>query len=147
MDQFSLSDTYLLRGATIGDVETVRAISDIKEFGDGEAILASGDRGQDLMIVIEGRAQVQGPNGEAIEDVRLGSVVGEISFLDGKNRTASVVAQGKARALLIPAEDLRRIMRERPSLELVVLRNAALALCSRLREANAQVESLTNARS
>jgi CRP-like cAMP-binding protein len=142
MDRFSLSDTYLLRGAALGDIDSVQSISEVREFAGGEPILAESDRSQDIMIVIEGRARVTTREGDLIDELRSGEVLGEISFLDGKGRTAHVHASGPCRVLIIPAEKLRELMRKSPPLEIAILRNTSLALCQRLREANQQVESM-----
>lgn len=142
MDAFFLSDTYLLRGATIGDIDAVQSISEVLEFEGGEPIMAERDKAQDIMIVTEGRVRVETREGDQIDELRQGDMIGEISFLDGQSRTATVSAIGRAKVLQIPAERLRELMKKSPSLEVVILRNVALALCKRLRGSSQQVESL-----
>lgn len=142
MDMFSLSDTYLLKGATLGDVQKVQGICEVVEFESGRPIIGEGDKNQDIMIVLKGRARVETREGDKIDELRAGAVLGEISFLDGKGRTANVFALGEVKVMVVPADKMRSLMRENPALEALILRNAALALCQRLREANAQIESL-----
>lgn len=142
MDAFFLSDTYLLKGAAMGDIDSIQNISEVLEFEGGQSIVSDKDRSQDIMIVTAGRARVETREGDLIDELRVGEMVGEISFLDGKNRTANVVASGPCKVLAIPAGRLRELMKSNPALELIILRNATLALCQRLREANQQIESL-----
>ena len=142
MDSYFLSDTYLLRGATIGDIDTIRAICEIKEYKGGEPIVSEKDKDQDIMIVAGGRARVETREGDLIDELRAGDMIGEISFLDGQARTANVYAIGDAKVVVIPAVKLRELMKADPRLECVILRNASLALCKRLREANQQIGSL-----
>jgi len=142
MDSFFLSDTYLLKGATMGDVDSIQNISEVLEFEGGQSIVTEKDPSQDIMIVTAGRARVETREGDLIDELRVGEMVGEISFLDGKNRTANVAAAGPCKVLKIPAGRLRELMKANPGLELIILRNATLALCQRLREANQQIESL-----
>jgi len=142
MDTFFFSDTYLLKGAAIGDVEAVQNISEVVRFEGGQSIVSDGDRSQDIMIIAKGRARVETRDGDLIDELRAGSMIGEIGFLDKMGRTASVVSVGDSEVLVIPADRLRQLMMDRPRLELVIWRNAALTLCQRLRDANQQVEAL-----
>lgn len=141
MDAFFLSDTYLLRGAAIGDIDSIQNFSEIVDFADGDAIVSAGEERQDIMVLARGRARVVTADGDLIDELRGGEMIGEVSFLDGKGRTATVVAQGPCRVMVIPAERLRELMRRNPALETIILRNATLALCQRLREANQQFAS------
>ena len=141
-DTFFLSDTYLLRGATIGDVESVQGVCEEIQYEAGDVIVSDREHAQDIMIVVSGRCRVETREGDLIDEPRQGAMVGEIAFLDGKPRTANVYASGPCKVVFIPAEKLRDLMKANQSLEVVILRNAALALCQRLRDANQQIESL-----
>jgi CRP-like cAMP-binding protein len=146
METFFLADTYLLRGAAMGDVEAIQTFSEVKEFAGGDSIVTHDDRGQDLMVMMKGRAKVETRDGDLIDQLRIGDMVGEVAFLDGKGRTATVTALGECKVLVIPADRLREHMKRNPALEVIILRNAALALCGRLRESNLQVESMLTPR-
>lgn len=142
MNTFFLSDTYLLRGATIGDIEAVQGICETSEFVAGQPIVTQDDKSEDIMILVGGRARVETREGDLIDELRVGAILGEISFLDGKGRTANVFSVGESKVMVIPAEKLRDLMKKNPTLSVTILRNAALALCQRLRDANQQIESL-----
>lgn len=142
MNKFFLADTYLLKGAKIGDIEAIEGLSEFRSFGPGEAIVTENDKDQDIMILVEGRARVETKEGDLIGELRVGAMIGEISFLDGKSRTANVFSAGESKIFVIPATPMRALMKSNAALEVTVLRNAALALCQRLREANQQIESL-----
>ncbi len=142
MNKFFLSDTYLLKGATLGDIEAVEGVCEVREFEPGQTIVTEGDRSQDIMIVASGRVRVERKDGSVVDELRVGAMIGEVAFIDGQPRTASLVALNEARLFVVPAEPLRRILRERPALELVVMRNAAVALCQRLRGVTQELELL-----
>ena len=97
MSPYFLSENYLLRGATIGDVESIHAICEIREFAAGQSVVAVSDKGTDIMVVIEGRVRVETLHGDAIDELRAGAMIGEISFIDGKPRTANVTAVNAAK--------------------------------------------------
>jgi CRP-like cAMP-binding protein len=142
MDPYFLSENYLLRGASLGDVDSIHVICEFKEFAPGDSILSVNDRGTDIMIVIEGRARVETPQGDTIDELRAGAMIGEISFIDGKPRTANVFAVGASKLCIIPAAKLKELMAKNSRLETIIYRNAAIALCQRLRDANQQIEAL-----
>lgn len=142
MDSFSLASTYLLKGATIGDIDAISSVSELKDFGPGEPIVADRESDRDILVVVEGRARVETREGDLIGELRRGDMIGEISFLDGKGRSANVMAAGQAKVMVIPGARLRELMDNNPALELVLLRNVSQALCGRLRDANQQVEAL-----
>lgn len=142
MNANPLSDTYLLRGASPEQIARLEAVCSIVEFAPGATIVAINDKNQDLMIVLSGKARVQTREGDLIDEIRAGGMLGEIAFLDGHPRTANVAAMGETRVLVIPSGALRELMREDPAFDRVILRNAASALCQRLREANQQIEGL-----
>ncbi len=142
LDSYSFPDTYLLKGATLGDVNDVKVISEISEFKAGDPILTEKDKGNDIMMVVEGRARVETRDGDLIDELRAGDMIGEIAFLDGKSRTANVTSVGNSKILIIPADRLRELMKNNMKLENTILKNISLALCQRLRDANQQVEAL-----
>jgi len=146
MDAFSLSDTYLFRGAAIGDIDSVQSISEAHEFAGGEKIVSEGDKNQDIMVITSGRARVETRDGNLLDELRKGAILGEIAFLDGKGRTANVTALGPVTVLTVPAGRLRDLMKGNPSLEVTLLRNIAVSLCDRIRDANQQVEAFLTPR-
>lgn len=146
MDTFFLSEMYLLKGASLDDIEAVKGVSETRDYAPGQVIMAEGDNTDDIMILVEGRAQVKTREGDLIDNLRQGAVLGEMAFLDGNGRAASVSAFGETKVVVIPSAGLRALMSERPSLETVIYRNVAMALCQRLREANSQIVGLLTPR-
>ena len=141
-DPYFLSDNYLLRGATLGDVDAVHVLCEFRDYGAGDPIVKVDQKNQDIMIVIEGRARVETVQGDVIDELRTGAMIGEISFLDGGHRAANVFSVGPSKIAVIPAARLRDLMAKTPRLETIIYKNAAIALCQRLRDANQQIESL-----
>ena len=143
MDKFFLADTYLLKGAPLGDIDSVQGVSEFVTFEPGQVIVKEGDTSQDIMVVVAGRVRVEKVGTGTIDELRVGAMIGEIAFLDRQPRTASLVAVNEAKLLVIPASKLQDLLRERKDLAAAVYRNAALALCQRLRSANQQLEALS----
>ncbi|HRJ26332.1 MAG TPA: cyclic nucleotide-binding domain-containing protein [Fimbriimonadaceae bacterium] len=142
MSTNTLSDNYLMQGASADDVAQVHAISEVRDYAGGDILVSARGSDQDIMVILEGKVRVESPQGDLIHEFREGAMIGEIAFLDGQSRTANVVAMGPSKVLVIPANKLKALLVERPSLGLAIYRNASIALSQRLREANQQIESL-----
>jgi monovalent cation:H+ antiporter, CPA1 family len=75
----------------------------------GELILRKGERGDSMYFISSGAVEVR----IAPQPVRLGSgdFVGEMALLDGRPRSADVVALGFCRLLRLSSRDFERLMR------------------------------------
>lgn len=134
--------SYLVKGLSADDVETIAALAQIVEFQDGQELIREYDRANDLYVLLEGKARVTTAIGDPIARLGPGAILGEISLVDEGPRSATVVAEGPAKLARIPAVEFEGLMDARPDIGRVVLRNLAATLCARLRSANVQIESL-----
>jgi len=108
----------------------------------GSALVAQGQRGGDVLVVVRGRAAIEcdAPNGRRIivAVCQPGSVVGEVAALDGGRVSATVRALETVETISISGARFRRLVREHPAVADVVLRS----LCTRLRDADRRVVEL-----
>jgi ferredoxin-NADP reductase/CRP-like cAMP-binding protein len=83
-----------------------------KTFPDGAVVCQQGTLGQELYVVLSGSARVfrTEADGSIVQLAHLpaGQSFGELGPLEGKPRSATVVAAGELRVLTIGAEDFRR---------------------------------------
>jgi CRP-like cAMP-binding protein len=93
------------------------------------SLATQGGKGSDLMIVLEGAAEVT-RDGKHLADLGAGDFFGEISLLDGGPRTATVTASTPMRTLVIRRENFKSIQETTPGLNDVIV----LELASRLRD-------------
>lgn len=103
-------------------------------YAPGEVIVREGDSGQSLFVVSEGTVAVlsAAQRGELVATLGPGEIFGEMSFLTGALRSATVRSQTAVEALEIEKAGLQAVLAKRPELsdrlaELVVARQAALA--------------------
>jgi len=111
--------------------ELLQPILDVgveREYGDGEAIMRVGEPGDAMALVVEGSAIIE--RGGRKVPVATGELVGEIAVLDGGPRTATVVAEGRARVLEISRTDLMRVLEADPKATSALI----AVLASRFRE-------------
>jgi PAS domain S-box-containing protein len=123
-------------------LEQIIGNSDLKKylttFGTGEMMLVEGDDSQDLYILVSGELDVLKGNKKMWEIAEPGSIFGEMSFLMGTKRTATVKAKNDVEAICIPKKQVTTFLNEFPD----VARDIAKLLAKRLGEASQVVYGL-----
>ena len=93
-----------------------------RSYRHNELIVAHGDSGRDVFFLLEGRARVTlfSEDGKEIayRDVEPGEIFGELAGIDGKARSASVIALAGARVSRLPGTAFRDIVNEPSGLRL-----------------------------
>lgn len=128
-------------GLSEGDWGDLVALARILPFARGKELLAQGEAGDSLIILIEGNARVSmlSPGGREIvlAYAEAGAVLGEIALLDGGERTASVTATSSGKALLLSRSAMRQFCATHPDFAWSLMQQ----LARRLRTANETIES------
>ena len=105
-------------------------------------ILAEGEPGDNLFLLLEGSAKVTraGSQGRevVIAFIRAGEFFGELSILDGQARSASVVALEDSQVYVIERSDFIGLIRRDPDLSIHLLQE----LARRIRASDRQIEYL-----
>jgi CRP-like cAMP-binding protein len=84
-------------------------------FADGELVLKEGEASRALYVVSSGMARVV-KAGQEVARLGPGELFGEMAFLTGQPRVASVLALGELRAVEVDEEALRHALRQQPAL-------------------------------
>ena len=83
-------------------------------FGRGEVIVSEGDKARELLILLSGRARVEkrisGREPLVLARPGAGQLIGELSILTGKPRSATVVAETPVKAWRVPAAKVRALL-------------------------------------
>jgi CRP/FNR family cyclic AMP-dependent transcriptional regulator len=109
-------------------------------FSPGETVVAAGERDRSLYIIVSGRVEVLLPvqSGEPRRVAIIQqSVTGEIAFLDGGPRTATIRALDEVDVLRLSFESWEVMAARNPDLGRAVLFDLARILAARLRAADA----------
>ena len=91
----------------------ILAAGEERNFADGEAIVSSGEPGEELFFVLEGAARVE-RDGRVLRRVAAGELFGELAVLDGRERSADVIAVGPVRCLAVHRDALREALELEP---------------------------------
>lgn len=101
---------------------------------DGQEVISEGTGAIGFHLITSGKAKVS--TGAAVRrTLGVGDYFGEISVLDGKPRSASVVADGDLRTFAIRPHALETLMESNPTFA----RHLLVVLCARLREAESRM--------
>jgi CRP-like cAMP-binding protein len=107
-----------------------------RNVGDGELILDHGDEGDEVLIMVSGRARVvllsEGGRRMTLTELGENEVFGELAAIDRKPRSASVFSAGPARVCVLSGDAFRDLATSSPK---TALRMMAL-LSERIRTLN-----------
>jgi CRP/FNR family transcriptional regulator/CRP/FNR family cyclic AMP-dependent transcriptional regulator len=120
----------LFADLSTAQLEGVAPFVDEVETEAGHVLMEQGEFGQELLIIVDGTAEVT-RDGRHMRDVGPGDVIGEISLLDGRPRTATVVTREPTTVLSISKRAFDTVLDRVPGLPHELLR----ALAARLRDA------------
>lgn len=134
--QTALGRVALFRDAEQADIKALAAMCERRAHAAGETIFASGDVGQAMMAVLDGRVSIAAGDGE-ISIIEPGGVFGEVAFLDGGERTADATALDDTTLLVLSRADFLPFLARRPALAIGLLG----VLCERLRNAERRLAS------
>jgi CRP/FNR family transcriptional regulator, cyclic AMP receptor protein len=111
----------------------VAALTVAADLPKGTVMTRQGAVGGLAYVIASGQAEVS-RDGKAIARLGPGDVVGELSLIDGKPRSATVTATTDLEVLELDSEDLLTLMRKAPP----VVRKLLEALAQRVRAVDSQ---------
>ncbi len=125
-----IRDVPLLARLPEAELRALASKGHVHNYRSGAVIFHEGDPGDALHIVIEGgvRIVVASRKGEEATVALLGpgECVGDLALLDGKPRSASAIASGKTKTLVVRRDDFTRWLAERPKAMFALLETLSL---------------------
>ncbi len=119
-----LSQLALFADLTPMQVEAIAHSFDESVFQADERVLRRGLSGGNFYVILEGEARVV-VGDQVLRTLGRGDFFGEIAALTGETPSADVVAETILRCLVIPPQELERLLLERPQVMLRLLRMEA----------------------
>ena len=94
-------------------------------FNEGEMIIREGDPGRSIFVILDGKVRIftKDHHGEELELATLGAsqFFGEMSFLTGKPRSGSVVAQDTSVVVELSYNSMRKVVKQHPTVKKVLV--------------------------
>ena len=120
----------------------------LRDLKQGEVLVQEGSGDDHLYVVASGLLGVvrgAGSDDEVtLNTIRPGNMVGELSFLDGASRYASLVALGDTRVLGLSRADLEALLETKPKVVYHVMRAIVRVVHEIQRRMSMQTTELTN---
>lgn len=134
--------TPLFSQLKASEIQTLLDIGLDRTFPARKILISEGDATTDLYVVIEGKARAVGIDIEGRLIVHNifgpGDYFGEMSFIDGEPRCATVETLQRTRLLKIPRERFRKVLFSDPDITF----NLMKGLTEKLRDATRRIEEL-----
>ncbi|MFM9132259.1 MAG: Crp/Fnr family transcriptional regulator [Actinomycetota bacterium] len=124
-----LKSVPLFSECTPKELEIVVRNSTEKTVKAGTVLIEQGRVGREAFVILEGSATVK-RNGKKIGGAKAGSIVGELSLLDGGPRTATVTTDSDTRLLVISDRGMKNTIEFIPAIGRKLLK----ALAGRVRD-------------
>jgi CRP-like cAMP-binding protein len=109
-----------------------------REYSKGDHVVRQGDPGLGLYFITSGRVKVEIDRNGAktpVAELQAGDVVGELSIIDNKPRSANVVCLTETSCLLLTRDSFLKLTRKYPEIAVQMAR----ALAARLRDTDEHV--------
>ena len=114
------------------DREALAAHWSVRHYGGDEIIISHDEGGRDVFFVLEGRAcaTIYSESGRAVayRDIESGDIFGELSAIDGRPRSASVVALTSVKAARLPEAAFRELVEGCPTFAWALLQHLSLQM-------------------
>ena len=132
----NLRSVDLFRDVNDRELRKIAQRGRVISHGDGREITTEQGEAVGFHLVLSGSATVR-RKGQDLRTLKPGDYFGEVSLIDGKPRSASIVAGEGLRTFALMSIEFRPLLEERPEIALSLLN----VLCTRLRDAEARGDS------
>ncbi|MFQ5465712.1 MAG: Crp/Fnr family transcriptional regulator [Thermodesulfobacteriota bacterium] len=147
-------DTNLLRSIpffaelTDDELSVVAGITAKKHFSTGEAVFNDAEEGHSLYIIRKGEVKVckRAPDGElfTLTILKDGEIFGEMSFLDERPHSATMVAVSDVETYVIQKPDFDGIVNDHPQVIYKILKNIVFTIHAIVRGMNSRYIEMVN---
>lgn len=127
----------LFSGLSRRHLDLIARHADEVKLNAGRVLARQGERGLEFLLIVDGSARVE-RDGKLIARLAAGDFFGEMSLIDGKPRSATVIAETPIVLLVVHIRSFGHLLDAVPGLQKKVL----VTLCERLREADAALASI-----
>ena len=143
MDVEFLKYIPLFSELTDDDLREILKLAMRQVYKKDNMVLIEEEIGSTMFIIIDGRVKISRISDDGREVILSilseGDFFGEMSILDGQNRSANVVTLDDSKIMIIRREDFLQMLHDYPQIAINLLKE----LAGRLRRSDAQIKSLS----
>ena len=149
LDVLELRDIDLFKGLQEETLEDLEACMEKLTFKTGDSVFKQGDAGDELFLVRRGSVRILLPLSRRSElhiaTFSRGDFFGEMSFLDGGNRSADALAFTETEVYALSRKRFNELAEHHRWTAIRLLESISKALAERLRHANAELLAIKEA--
>jgi CRP/FNR family cyclic AMP-dependent transcriptional regulator len=139
-----LREVDLFRGLSGREIEEIEAIVETREHEEGTVLFEEGARGDRLYIIKDGKVRIDlklkaDADCATVHRLRKGQVLGELSLVDNRRRSATATCETDSEILSIDCARLLELFERNRSIGYTVIMNLARIVATRLRKTNLQL--------
>ncbi len=132
-----VSKAALFQGLNDSEIRQVLSIGQVKVCNPGDIVFKEGDEAVHIYIVEEGKLDIQTPEKQTVYTASAGDILGWSTLMLPYKRTASAIAAGKARVVIIDQAKLQEFCEKNSSIGYKITRNVGRLIATRMRTAKA----------
>ena len=148
IDPKLLREEQFFADLTDNELDVIAKITNMRDFELGETIFKESENDPSLYVIRSGevKAYVTAPDGEnfTLTTMKDGEIFGQMSFVDGKPRSATVMALSDVKTLVMKKSDFEMIVDENPRLVHKILEKIVLNVHSIVRGMNSRYREMLN---
>ncbi len=130
------------------ELEVVAKITNLKSYKLGDTVFNDNDSGESVYLIRTGEVKAckKAPDGElfTLTLMKEGEIFGEMSFLDGRPRSATIVAISDLEVFVIERKDFEGLIDDNPWVVYKMLKNIVFAIHSIVRGMNTRYVEMIN---
>jgi CRP/FNR family transcriptional regulator, cyclic AMP receptor protein len=124
-----IASVPLFKDLSKREIEFLGKLMDEVDIPDGKVLTREGARGGEFFLVLDGSIRIE-RGGSEINRLGPGDFLGEIALIDQGPRTATAIADGPARVMVLTSSAFASMLAQNPGVESKILR----VLASRVRD-------------
>ncbi len=128
-----LEPLELAKGMTPEELSVLGQYAEHIRYEDGEILVDFTDTVFDLIVILEGEVEIRTAMNDLLSRLNRHCLIGEVSFIDHRPRSARAVSSGQCEAICFPSSLIDTLRTEHPQLLVKMLHQISLVLCQKLR--------------
>ncbi|MEP0940154.1 MAG: SulP family inorganic anion transporter [Rhizobiaceae bacterium] len=146
LSEIPLEDIAVLKAIGIDHLAQLKPFLSRKSFVDDEIVIKQGDAARAVFFVVSGQANIEvRVDGDHLRNLGVlcpGAIFGEMAVLDGKPRSATIVAVGSLECIEISTDNLEHVGKSHPEARHALMAAIGLELAKRIRISNTALAAL-----
>ena len=120
----------IFRGLSVREAKIATLLAYSEDLKNRQVLFKTGDQGQEMFVILSGKIRIQqNPTGGAtLAELGEGATFGEMGLFRRAQRSATAIAVGETRLLVINRDSLYHLMQQRPRIATTLFLNLARQL-------------------